>query len=605
MVLAAVVAVVNCTNDPTSPQNELPAGLSISEPVATSEVGGMGGGTTGLVYVSARPGIFPDGLSATVTNLATDASATTSLEDGGFDPITIHGSRGDELKLVVANGDGTTTTFRAVVPERKSPQVVRTWPPDGDADVPIDGSVGVILSEPVDQRTITSETIELLRDAERVGGTLKLSEDQLKAEFWPSELLATEVSYRLVAAGGIRDLAGDRLETNVEVSFSTGQAPVFVSLSAGASHTCAATAGGSAFCWGNNSFGQLGTDATTETCLADSPCSSRPLRVSGDLSLLQVSVSAKSHTCGVTTSGAGYCWGLNRYGQLGNGSTTNQPTPVPISDELLFGALSAGPNHTCGLTPQGDAYCWGLDRRGVLGSGGSATETCADAGGVEWPCSTMPRLVTGGLTYSSISAGSDHTCAVAAEGIAYCWGDNEDGRLGIGTLDNSVARAVPVRVTGGLIFASISAGRAHSCGITTADQGYCWGGDMTGALGNGWSPEGLVGAPGPVAGEHQFSWLDAGRSHTCGVTTSGQAYCWGQGYHGKLGDGSTARHIEQTPVPVSGSLILASITTGLHTCALTASGEAYCWGRNRYGQLGDGTTDERGTPVRVVGQPSS
>ena len=128
---------------------------------------------------------------------------------------------------------------------------------------------------------------------------------------------------------------------------------------------------------------------------------------------------------------------------------------------------------------------------------------------------------------------------------------------------------------------------------------------MTGALGNGSSPQRLVGAPGPVAGEHQFSWLDAGASHTCGVTTSGQAYCWGQGYRGRLGDGSTATHIEQTPVPVSGSLFFASITTGSHTCALTTSGEAYCWGWNRYGQLGDGTTDDRGTPVRVVGQPSS
>lgn len=604
--LAGVPAIASCGDEstlPTAPRGALPVGMVISEPVTNTGPSGL---PAGRVYVSASPGTFPDGESGRLTNLATVASVTSSLEDGGFDPITIRGSPGDELELVVANAGGTTTTVVAVVPERKSPQVVRTWPSDGRGDVPLDGTVGVILSEPVDESTITSETIELLRDADRLGGTLKLSEDRLKAEFAPSELLAAGASYKLVVASGVRDLAGDPLETNVEVSFSTGQTLAFVSLSAGRVHTCVVTAGGRAYCWGRNSFGELGTDATTETCFGDSPCSSRPLRVSGDLSWVQVSTSANAeHTCAVTTDGAAYCWGRNRYGQLGDGSTINQETPVPVSGELLFAAISAGADHTCGVTPGRDGYCWGRDWRGALGSGGSATETCADGRGVEWPCSTTPRLVTGGLTYSSISAGSGHTCAVAAEGIGYCWGDNQDGELGIGTLDNSVTRAVPVRVTGGLIFASISAGGAHSCGITTADQGYCWGGDMTGALGNGWSPEGLVGAPGPVAGEHQFSWLDAGWSHTCGVTTSGQAYCWGQGHYGKLGDGSTAIHIEQTPVPVSGSLFLASITTGLHTCALTASGEAYCWGRNRYGQLGDGTTDDRATPVRVVGQPSS
>ena len=151
-----------------------------------------------------------------------------------------------------------------------------------------------------------------------------------------------------------------------------------------------------------------------------------------------VSVSAGlSHTCGVTPSGATYCWGDNGYGELGNGTTTSSATPVAVSGGLTFAAVSAD-NQTCGVTRSGAAYCWGQNRDGELGNG---TETN----------STTPVAVSGGLTFAVISAGVDHTCGVTSSGAAYCWGLNRNGQLGNGTETNS---ATPVAVSGGLTFAA-------------------------------------------------------------------------------------------------------------------------------------------------------
>lgn len=258
--------------------------------------------------------------------------------------------------------------------------------------------------------------------------------------------------------------------------------------------------------------------------------------------------------------------------------------------EITFAAVSDGTGHTCALTPPGAAYCWGFNNQGELGNG---TTTGSPVCGT--PCVVNPAPVSGGLTFASVSAGASHSCGVTLAGAAYCWGDNSSGDLGDGT---TAQRTSPVAVSGGLTFAMVSAaGNDYTCGVTTAGAAYCWGDNGAGQLGNGGTTNSTT--PVAVTGGLTFSMVSAGYSHTCGVTTAGSAYCWGFNGVGKLGNGDTTS--STMPVAVSGGFSFAAVSAGGDfTCGVT-TGAAYCWGANALGQLGNGSTTTSTTPVAVAG----
>ena len=350
----------------------------------------------------------------------------------------------------------------------------------------------------------------------------------------------------------------------------------FASLSAGGAHTCGVSANGDAYCWGSNSWGELGDSSITP--------SAAPIGVIGGLTFASISSGAEGFACGLTDAGQAYCWG----NAAGNGSTLQSHAPIAISGGLTFAAMSTGGAHACALTAAGAAYCWGYDTAGQLGDGTYTT-------------SSVPVAVAGGLTFASVSAGEEHTCGVTTSGGAYCWGDNSTGQVGDGTTAN---RPVPTPVSGALIFASVAAGGVHTCGLTTSGTAYCWGSDASGQLGDA-SQDSTRVSPSPVAvsGGLAFTSLSVGAAHACGRTSAGLVYCWGSNTAGQLGNGTTMRR-QPTPVALSGGLTFASVTAGgTHTCGLTTGG-AYCWGGNYFGQLGIGSIDQgRSTPIRVIGQP--
>ena len=194
-----------------------------------------------------------------------------------------------------------------------------------------------------------------------------------------------------------------------------------------------------------------------------------------------------------------------------------------------------------------------------------------------------------------VSAGSIHNCGVTTAGAAYCWGWNGFGQLGNGTNTKS---NVPVAVTGGLTFQSVSAGSIHSCGVTTAGAAYCWGNNGHGGqLGNGTNTKSNV--PVAVTGGLTFQSVSAGSIHSCGVTTAGAAYCWGNnGHGGQLGNGTNTK--SNVPVAVTGGLTFQSVSAGLqHSCGVTTAGTAYCWGENKHGRFGNGTETNSNVPVLV------
>lgn len=354
-------------------------------------------------------------------------------------------------------------------------------------------------------------------------------------------------------------------------------APSFSAVSAGHEFTCAVGDGGQAFCWGTNASGELGTDsgATNETAA---------VAIAGDLRLRTISAGS-GYACGTTTDDEAYCWGRNDLNQLGiGGSSDNQNIPTPVAGGVAFDVVRAGVIVTCGLDTSGAAHCWGLNTLGQAGRSSPAEIT-------------EPLVVEGSETFVSLDIGGNHACGAASDGDGFCWGANATGELGTG--NTSIPQRQPTPVAGGLKFqlVTVALDAAHSCGLTPQGEGFCWGWNNRGQLGDGTTTNRA--APTAVSGGLLFQSLDAGQFHTCGVATDGQAYCWGWNGDGQLGDGSTTDR--STPVQVATDIRFESISAGLiHTCGVSVDEEIWCWGDGGDGQLGNDDTQDSSVPVRVV-----
>lgn len=297
----------------------------------------------------------------------------------------------------------------------------------------------------------------------------------------------------------------------------------FASLYPGGKHTCALTQAGAAWCWGGNSFGQLGR--------GDNLDSDVPGPVSGQLTFTALT-GGFSFACGLVANGDAYCWGSNAQGELGDGTNTARNTPVLVSGGKTFVALSARGSHACGITATGVTVCWGRNSHGELGDGTKTNRS-------------TPVVVQGGIQFASITTGSIHTCGLALDGTAYCWGDNTQSEIGDGTTTD---RLTPVPVTGGLSFSAIRARGTHTCAITGGGTAYCWGHNAGGELGDGTTLDRT--APTAVQGGFAFTDISSGATFSCGVTTSSLLYCWGDNSSGQLGNGSYAN--SSVPVKVLG-----------------------------------------------------
>ena len=342
---------------------------------------------------------------------------------------------------------------------------------------------------------------------------------------------------------------------------------------AGGTHTCELSSDGTALCWGGNDRGQLGTGSDGRA--------GRPTRVAGAPSFDEISAGL-THTCGVTRTGAVYCWGANDYGQLGDSSITTRMAPAHAAFGHSYRYVAVGASHSCGLTVGGDVYCWGRNLYGQLGNG-----SVGDA--------TSPVRVASGVQFVALAVGWNHSCALSLTGQAFCWGQNASGQLGDGT---TIVHTAPTAVSGSDVnaFRAIAAGGSHTCALGTDGLAYCWGHNNYGQLGVGDTQEHLT--PTRITSSVPFVTITAGGVHSCALTRAGEAFCWGRNSYGQLGDGTTTDH--STPVRVLGGQIFTSIhAAGSHTCARASTGGTYCWGYNSDGQLGDGTTLHHAEPTLV------
>jgi alpha-tubulin suppressor-like RCC1 family protein len=340
------------------------------------------------------------------------------------------------------------------------------------------------------------------------------------------------------------------------------------SIDAGTDISCAVTAWGAGYCWGQNSFGAVGDGTTTPRTV--------PVLVNGGHEWRSISAAA-NHSCGVTTSGAGYCWGANWNYQLGDGTSNQSTEPVAVSGNIVWRSIHAAWDSTCGISIADDLYCWGKNDTGQLGNGFSF-----NAG--------TPWLVGSG--WKSVATGSTGSCGLKLDDTAWCWGKNNLSQLGDGTTNDSLA---PVAVAGGLLFTEVAVGKEHACGIRDDRRMYCWGADGNGSLANG--APGSQSSPMLISGVSEWKDLALGEFHTCGVTVAGALECAGYNDFGQLGDGSTTSRQVMTAVAGGGSW--SAVTAGLSatTCGIKTDGYPSCWGGS---VIGDGSSGVMRTSPTAV-----
>ncbi len=340
---------------------------------------------------------------------------------------------------------------------------------------------------------------------------------------------------------------------------------------AGDTHTCARFTNGSVQCWGDNRFGQLGSGDTTATREFVS------VKITNGVSRLylpagigDISADRAVFTCALETNATLSCWGDNRFGQLGVGTTEPHasPKPVPTLPATLRAALGAG--HVCAQAVAGEVYCWGTNDYGQAGNAGTQLLSPSRLDGLSEPI-------------DGLVAGAYHTCAKATSGALYCWGANDRGQLGnIGVTKTPT----PIRVPGVDSIVKVVAGAEHTCIVNATGQLSCFGDNRYGQLGAG--DTSVHDTPVVVPLPEAVLQVYPGRTGTCALVTSRVLYCWGGNANGELGTGTR----DPVPLPskahpdtLAGGVAAASLG-GAHACAVRADGATFCWGSSQYGQLG-------------------
>jgi alpha-tubulin suppressor-like RCC1 family protein len=294
------------------------------------------------------------------------------------------------------------------------------------------------------------------------------------------------------------------------------------------------------------------------------------------------------HTCAIASEGGVMCWGENENGQLGDGSRTDRNRPVDVMNIDVAAAAVAA----------GSAHSCILTEEGGVKCWGRNLEGQLGDGTAER--SSEPVNVAGLESgVAAIAAGDYHTCALMETGSVMCWGLNESGQLGDGTFDS---RSTPVEVQlGEAVATGVTAGTAHSCASTTSGEVLCWGSNQYGQLGDG-SEDPSRAVPSAVTGFSEgFTVLSGKGDRTCVQGVDGMLYCWGQNKYGELGDGTH----DMQPIPVLDSVVAEPVKVfGIgwsHTCGVMTDDTLFCWGWNFYGQLGEGSTANRREPDQVQG----
>jgi alpha-tubulin suppressor-like RCC1 family protein len=345
----------------------------------------------------------------------------------------------------------------------------------------------------------------------------------------------------------------------------------------GSDHSCSLR-GGTVVCVGSNGFGELGTGATGG--------------MSTTIAVAEGNVTAAAsryyHSCAVVSDGTGRCWGFNDAGQIGDSTMQTRPAPTVVMSVANIAELATGRDFSCARRTNGVVSCWGANDDGQLGDGTNTQQSVQ-----------MTNVILDGNAAVQLAGGGAQACALFSNGTGRCWGDNAFGQLGDNSqIDRSTPVALPVSDVRQIVTASYSTGPAvagaQTCVLRDDLTVQCWGSNEYGNLGLG-TMSAPVMAPATVNITSVVE-LAMGRYHVCARRQGGDVWCWGHNTDGQVGDGTQTDRESPTAVTLPQPAIHIA-ASGWHTCALLADQSAWCWGRNAAGQLGDSSTTMRTTPV--------
>jgi len=622
-----------CSTDPGGPCPEcgtgLPTGLIVSNPVpspsltagAKSTAAFASSAGSAVTYVSLAPGTVPAGAIAVVRRLGDAASLTAGLAHGGFDPVPVTANVGDSIAVTVNDAGGATRfQARVAVIGDRPPVIVRTDPLPRKRDVPLNPSIMVIFSEPIDGATLMPGSIRLLRGGTAVPGTARfldasLDAAQVRVAFVPDNPLAVSADYQFIVSQSIRDRSGQPLATADTVPFTTGTTstspPASIRISVdsgtvfvtGTTFQLAATVLDAA---GNELTDQPVTwSTTTPTVLTISPTGLLIAVGDGD-GLIGTSVGGVSiQTHLVVTAlppaavslaptsasvGAGDTVILAATVRDAQGREINHPSLTwSSSDPAVANVATTGPDPriaTVTAVQPGSVT--------VTASSGTRSATGTISIGPQVPVASVTvippaasvvlqgtvqlaailRSANGKVLFTRPTTWSSANTALAVVDASGLVTGTGAGTALITATREGVSGTSAITVTS-VAFASLIAGGGNTCGLTNGGAAYCWGFNQSGQVGDGSTMNRLF--PVAVAGGLSFTALGLGYYHVCGVARGGAMYCWGYNYFGQLGDGTTIDR--SVPVAVVGGLTFTAVTANnVWSCGLTTGGEAYCWG---------------------------
>lgn len=499
---------------------DLPQGESLQLTATVLDSGGRPVTGRPVLWTTSDPVHLPVSATGLVTAVAAGAATISATVDGVSGGARIR-VIGRVARVTIDEGDFALVPG-SVVPLVATPRDsaglalggrVVTWG-SSDTQVARVSATGVLEAVSEGTTTVTA-TVE----GARAAVTIRIARVRFTAlsagEFGHTCALATDGRVFCWGENGLGQLGVAALPRS-PFPVAASNTPAFADVSAGGTFTCARTAGGAVECWGSGARGRLGNGTAATSAASSAVSLTNPL--------LTLS-SGWNHSCGINGDAGGICWG--EFPQVGGGPGPIAWTPVGVQGGHAFLQIAAGEGFSCGLDADSLAYCWGMNFASRLGVDGLSS-------------SAAPVAVRDSLRFAQLAAGGLHACGITSSGEIRCWGENRSGQLGAAaTLDSSAA---PQPAAGGLTFTAVAAGSHSTCAIAADGAAYCWGANDAGQLGAP-SSDSCNGTPCsrtpiPVAGGLRFTEISVGDLHACGLSVDGLAYCWGRNDRGQLGDGT-------------------------------------------------------------------
>lgn len=414
-------------------------------------------------------------------------------------------------------------------------------------------------------------------------------------------------------------ITGTTAITVVNLTFAAGAAAASSGLAQGLDFGCGIFAAtGRVYCWGAGYWDQLGAERADSTCFGrpddsnntpfiipslEGRCALAPKPVDATAPAFASLSAGGSHACALTSAGVAYCWGGSHNepeGEMGNGTIGGSAIPTRVTSALTFSQISVGGKHACALAGS-TPYCWGADESGQLGDWRTVHST------TPVPVTLDPGNGTT-LTASQVTAGLFHSCAIATDGAAWCWGDATFGATGTVSGNDICPSQVPrlaippgtpcvsppAQVGTSVRFTQVSAGGFHTCGIGTDKFIYCWGLNESGQLGvtlaSGVQSTSI---PQRIGSSVTFKQVSVGYRYSCGLGEDNAVYCWGNNEELQLGRGAfSPTTVNATPTRIAagqaGTASFTRISAGYRSaCAIASDNRTYCWGSNVWGALGN------------------